>query len=250
MASGMARGKPTLTGAARMADRPAVLGALVAVLAAIARRLGAELANWPTPRGSDAHKGVRTRNGAEAEAQRRRSGHDLPTTAALAGWPTPDGALVNDRESVESWEARREKLRAKGYNGNGADRPLSVAARLAGWPTPKAERADQDTTFQGGNPTLGKVAGWATPKARDYRSEQGPHHLDRMAASRGSDLSRQAARMDGSGALAPEFSRWLMGYPEAWLVSVPSAADWRRWQGLMAPVSEGRRRTALGLSGD
>ena len=53
---------------------------------------------------------------------------------------------------------------------------LDSQARLTGWPTPKAERADQNTTFGRGNPTLGKVAalsGWPTASGRDWKDTPG-----------------------------------------------------------------------------
>jgi hypothetical protein len=50
--------------------------------------------------------------------------------------PTPAACLPNDGERPETWLARREKVKAKGINGNGMGMPLSIAAQLL--PTPKA----------------------------------------------------------------------------------------------------------------
>jgi len=46
-------------------------------------------------------------------------------------WPTPDANVMNEDESQETFYARRELLKAKGYNGNGADVPLTIAS--TGW---------------------------------------------------------------------------------------------------------------------
>lgn len=63
------------------------------------------LSGWPTPRSTDADKGVRTHDGAKTELDRLGSrGADLPTTAVLSGWPTPttrdhkDGTLCENVE--------------------------------------------------------------------------------------------------------------------------------------------------------
>ena len=49
--------------------------------------------------------------------------------------PTPNAGLHNYDEAPESFMARRERLRAKGINGNGAGTPLGVAAKLLPTPT-------------------------------------------------------------------------------------------------------------------
>jgi hypothetical protein len=43
--------------------------------------------------------------------------------------------MPNDGESVESWEARRQRNLAKGINGNGQGTPLGIAVKLL--PTPR-----------------------------------------------------------------------------------------------------------------
>jgi DNA (cytosine-5)-methyltransferase 1 len=50
--------------------------------------------------------------------------------------PTPTASNPNDGESLESWEARRQRNLAKGINGNGQGTPLAIAVKLL--PTPMA----------------------------------------------------------------------------------------------------------------
>jgi len=50
--------------------------------------------------------------------------------------PTPAASMPNDGESLESWEARRQRNLAKGINGNGQGTPLAIAVKLL--PTPMA----------------------------------------------------------------------------------------------------------------
>jgi hypothetical protein len=64
---------------------------------------------------------------------------ELPTLWRLIGgkgssslvWPTPDGGLFNDGQTVEAWKARHERELAKKYNGNGGGTPLAMAVRLS-----------------------------------------------------------------------------------------------------------------------
>ena len=85
----------------------------------------------PTPRTSDT-------NGAGAHGT---GGPDLRTAVSLL--PTPTAGNPNDGESLESWEARRQRNLAKGINGNGQGTPLAIAVRLL--PTPRAARGGSAT---------------------------------------------------------------------------------------------------------
>lgn len=97
--------------------------------------------------------------------------------SGFGGWPTPDAGGFNQTETLESFEARREKLKAKGINGNGAGRLLGIAAQMAGWPTPRSADADKGVRTPIGcmaeyarRPTghdlntAAVIAGWATPR--------------------------------------------------------------------------------------
>jgi hypothetical protein len=50
--------------------------------------------------------------------------------------PTPAAGNFNDTESLESWQARRDRQKQLGRNGNGIGMPLGIAVRLL--PTPTA----------------------------------------------------------------------------------------------------------------
>lgn len=78
--------------------------------------------------------------------------HPLAPRTSVTGsgsWPTPSAANPNDGESLETWEARREALKAKGINGNGCGMPLGIAVRL--WPTPNVPNG-------GRKPAAGKLS--------------------------------------------------------------------------------------------
>lgn len=85
-------------------------------------------------------------------------------------WPTPDANVMNDGEAPESFEARRQKNIAKGYNGNGMGTPLAMAAQM--WPTTTtqdAESVGRHSTSTGvmhpGTTLTDAIRAWATPKA-------------------------------------------------------------------------------------
>jgi hypothetical protein len=143
---------------------------------------------WATP---NAHDG-------------RRPGADLLSTQGgnlnrdAATWPTPDANVMNDGESPETWHARRETLKAKGINGNGAGIPLTVAA--VSWPTPVASDSGQKVTLASHQPGLIGAA----------------HHFSRQVLSSldGRDLSPTIRTLPPR--LNPAFACWLMGWPTWW----------------------------------
>jgi hypothetical protein len=67
--------------------------------------------------------------------QGRDGGLNLRTAAALL--PSPSAGQHNYDEDPDQWLARRDRLKAKGINGNGAGTPLGVAVKLL--PTPRAQ---------------------------------------------------------------------------------------------------------------
>ena len=96
----------------------------------------------------------------------------LPTlarhTAASesSSWPTPDAGVFGLSVDLELNEARRERIKATGVNGNGFGNPLAVAVRL--FPTPTAN----DSKQVGGRSQMtrdsltGSVL-WPTPRTSD-----------------------------------------------------------------------------------
>ena len=93
-------------------------------------RLPTLLAMLPTVRTSSAN-GESAAEMAAGNPKRR-----LETEIAML--PTPNASVANYGESPETWLARREKLKEKGINGNGAGMPLSIAIQLL--PTPRANK--------------------------------------------------------------------------------------------------------------
>lgn len=115
-----------------------------------------------------------------------------PSGAASALFPTPDASVANDGEGVETWSARRERVKAQGINGNGMGMPLTIAVQTL--PTPRA--MDYAATMgapgaarhvEAGNGSLAEVIGaklMPTPTTSDSNGigEHGAGGLDLRTA--------------------------------------------------------------------
>ncbi len=84
-----------------------------------------------------------------------------------AAWPTPAACNPNDGETLESFEARRQRLKVKHHNGNGVGMPLSMAVRMTAWPTPRMEGFDAGRHRGKADSLHSAVKGWPTPMAAD-----------------------------------------------------------------------------------
>jgi len=174
--------------------------------AASARRTsGSGCTSWQTPHASDNHSGMANRVGSFKGKHAQRNcdlvmlcagwntpisndsekrgvpvvGADLAGSAHLASWPTPTG----------------EDSQCAGGPRHSAT--VHSAANMTGWATPKAQRADQDSHFARGNPTIGAQA-----------------TLTVSGETRIGYSARDGIVMIGNGAqLNPAHSRWLMGLP-------------------------------------
>lgn len=167
-----------------------------------------ERKGWVSPTAQDGSRG-------DKEARPHDTGVPLSQEAILCGWPTPDAACFNINSTWEVTQARRDRLKAKHGNSNGAGLVIATASLLAGWPT---------------------------PAARDFKSNEATedYHKDRWAHSRGKALNEVvhqlakgparltaagemltgcSAGMASGGQLSPRHSLWLMLGPfaTAWL---------------------------------
>ena len=71
-------------------------------------------------------------------------------------WPTPSARQFNYSESVEAWDKRREELRLKKCNGNGAGRMLNIETRRG----LKKERSHERTSPEWVEALMGFPVGW------------------------------------------------------------------------------------------
>jgi hypothetical protein len=163
-------------------------------------------------------------------------------------WPTPSAALHNDGETPETFEARREALREKHKNGNGAGTPLTMAVKMWGTPTTRDHKDTGSLENVPENGLLGRqVSNWATPRSEMARALGNPKHI---TARRGNgNIEDQTAAFslpapetstDGEPSspidptsrrqLNPAFVEWLMGWPPGWTSFACSETALSRWR--------------------
>lgn len=163
--------------------------------------------------------------------------------SSSSAWPTPDAQLMNDGESPESFEARRQRNRAKGYNGNGQGTPLAMAARM--WPTATAQDAastaarnySTESGRHSGTTLTDATRNWATPNARDHKGMDLPSRNGGTSLAEQTERGRFSHRVQSTHdgrelsptartlrlRLNPAFGCWLMGWPSWWTNVGPTA---------------------------
>jgi hypothetical protein len=104
--------------------------------------------------------------------ERRTGGSEYSSSLGADSWPTPDANVMNDGESVETFESRRKRNIEKHANGNGMGTPLAMKA--TSWKTPHG-MSGIDHAGKVGNGNMGPnlrdlLANWPSPRSEDAES--------------------------------------------------------------------------------
>lgn len=161
-------------------------------------------------------------------------------------WPTPTATNPNDGEDLDNWQARSDRLVAKGSRL--LSPPLGVAVRL--WPTPT--KGDAKSSGSRSLDGSGAHAGTSlTASVRPDREKAGearlwatPNTIDRKGGTRRSEvegrqsqLCHQAAPVVGQR-LNPEWVETLMGFPRGWTQPMRGGDLFGRMGSLMPRAQE------------
>jgi hypothetical protein len=161
----------------------------------------AQMAGWARPASRDWKHGQ-----ASQETMARNSRPLNEQAVNLAGWGTP--------RSVEAGHSTGNPARAADTKAR-----LEDQVYLAGWVSPTAQDGNRGSQaarpWDTGVPLSQQVAlaWWSTPRSEKWGSPD----------SHGNTLMWSIAEMEKPGALNPEHSRWLMGFPPAWGSCAPTA---------------------------
>ena len=160
----------------------------------------------PTPQTTDAEPGGGPPN-KRANTKRWGGVNSLGQMAKQDLWPTPDASVANDGEHLDTWLARRERVKKTARNGNGMGIPLTIAVQLN-------EQLMWRTPYMGSN-RRGTVAKAAIVNAL----QQGERPYGTVF------LSDQVG-----GKLNPRWTEWLMGLPIGWTsLEQLGTASYQRW---------------------
>lgn len=174
---------------------------------------------WPTPQAFDATnhgkpRAMRLKKDGSRDPMKPGSWRgDLKDMAGLAAYPTP---RASDAQNVNNSEATIAKRIREGR---------ATIAELAIWLTPCATDGEGGAKkFMPGKTSKLKLrdyATWATPTSQDSKhlasnteNKRNANALHGMATM--TTPSGLTSQTEKRGALNPDLSRWLMGYPEGW----------------------------------
>ena len=161
-------------------------------------------------------------NGGSQHPDKRRAGGHGPTLADEVEHllPTPAASNPNDGEGVDTWLARRERVKATANNGNGMGTPLSIAVQMI--PTPSVADAAGGHERRGGARgdellLKGLAKEGHLSRFGDYAPAIASHE---RLAGRPAPSPTEPGR-NGQPRLSPRFAEWMMCLSDGHVTDVP-----------------------------
>lgn len=183
---------------------------------------------WPTPNSSSNDK-TPCKTDADLAWQSKPRANGAKVQARLqdaaAFWPTPTAKDTGLSTDLDHIQLRREKVKAKGINGNGFGMSLGEAVRR--WPTPRANDAEKCGDFDVTNPRNGLPAAvrlYPTPTRSMHKGSSAGAMTRLSGASRLNDRLDYRVEQGNikTGRLNPLWVAWLMGFPIEWASFAPT----------------------------
>lgn len=173
--------------------------------------LGNQSELWATPR-SD-----KTTSEDPEVWEKRKAAGDVstpPLTMQSEMWATPNAMVANDGDGAETWDARREKVKATGKNGNGMGEQLTIQCQRL-WPTTNVGDAQRGVQEPDGRRDL-----LLRTEIENFPS----FHPVQPTLELGKEFVRERRRLN------PLFVEWLMGWPIGLTGSGPAETEFCLWR--------------------
>jgi len=199
------------------------------------------LAHWPTPDASEG--GPRTPDARRGSAPGLKAASllaphpEVPVPPLLTGWARPS-ARGSQEQPIGSWQTPKaeEKVRSEEFLRGRSPNPVEVF----GWTSPTAVDGRRGSLPPRPTDTgvllsqMVAVSGWPSPLASEVRQGYQNRHNGKKGSQEslitiaihavyglpisGPTSISSPAQTGKRGALAADFSLWLMGFPRAWLL--------------------------------
>lgn len=170
--------------------------------------------DWPTPDVNSQTRDMKTISQEEQKIPDMKVTIGLPTAAQ--DWPSPSANLFQDGEDPQTWMIRREELKAKKMNGNGAGLPLAIAALTFG------QESQPETTS-----VLGELLRKLIPL---YCQHSARWQSDESLREMSTEQLLEIWKLDQPGKICKRrlnanFAAWLMNIPQ--LRAIGNSVDWK-----------------------
>jgi len=195
--------------AANDANKSRVAGEINSNQAGLARSVGREITNWPSPVASEIRQGFQDRT------RGMKGSQESLTTIVMKSWPTPNAADSLQGGTTQG-NRKHPNLSVAIHGLPDPDNRSTHGSRLESWATPEGMAGGKIS--RGGNRKselllTGQVKAWATPATRDTQGPRGKGAQER----KGNPMDTLPNQLETTSMrLNPRWVETLMGLPVGW----------------------------------